>query len=138
MSATPPRHVPELPTLPAIDPLPLPPPALEQDKQFKETAIVEADDRSSSLSEIEERGMAERLDIAPSVNGSDGGDTEAETERLEDSPYKVRLQQNVVLTATAELYGNGETQPNDDIGAPKDQGRSFAIETCRNIANIVR
>ena len=129
MSATPPRHVPELPTLPATSSLPLPPPALEQDKKFKESVIGEADDRSSSLSEIEERGMIEHLDIAPSINGSDGGDTEAETERLEDSPHKVRSQQNVVLTATVVPHGNSETQSNDAVEVPivQDQGMTFAI-----------
>ena len=139
-SATPPRHVPELPNIPAMGPLPLPLPALEQDKQFKESVIGEADDRSSSLSEIEERGMIERLDIAPSINGSDAGDTEAETERLEDSPYKVRSQQNVILTASAGLHSNGETQSNEFLEKPnvQNQGRSFAIEKCRKLANIIR
>ncbi|KAL8796942.1 MAG: hypothetical protein Q9195_000713 [Heterodermia aff. obscurata] len=128
MSATPPRHVPELPVLPATNPLPLPPPALEQDKQFKEIVTGEADDRSSSLSEIEERGITERLDIAPSMNGSDVGDTEAETERLEDSPYKVRSQQNVVLTATAGLHGNGEAQSNDAVETQNLQNQNNIIE----------
>ena len=139
-SATPPRHVPELPTLPPTSALPLPPPAIEQDKQFKESVIGEVDDRSSSLSEIEERGMIERLDIATSINGSDGGDTEAETERLEESPQKVRSQQNVVLTPTAGIHGNGEIQSNDTVETPnvQDQCRSLAIEICRNIADIVR
>ena len=139
-SATPPLRVPELPSLPATSPLPLPPPALEQEKQFKESAIGETDDRSSSLSEIEERGLIERLDIAPSINDSDGGDTEAETERLEDSPHKVRSQQNVVLTATVGLHSNGETQSNGAVETQnvQNQRRSFAIESCRNIANVVR
>ena len=139
-SATPPRHVPELPTLLPTSPLPLPPPAIEQDKQFKESVNGEVDDRSSSLSEIEERGMIERSDIATSINGSDGGDTEAETERLEDSPHKVRSQQNVVLSATAGLDGNGEILSNDTVETPnlQDQCRPLAIKICRNIADIVR
>ena len=140
MTATPPRHAPELPNLPATIPLPLPPPALEKDNQFKESVIGEADDRSSSLSEIEERGMIERLDIAPSINGSDGGDTEAETERLEDSPHKIRSQQNVVLTASAAVHGNGEIQPNDRPETPnvQNEGMPLAIEIRLNCANIVR
>ena len=55
------------------------------------------DDRSSSLSEIGERGG--RDEPGNEIEEpSDAIDTEAETERLEDSPQKIRKHQNVVLT----------------------------------------
>lgn len=107
MSATPPLQA---PSLPIINPLPVSHLALPVDEQLNESIIVDADDRSSSLSEIEDRGVTERLGIARSANTSDGGDTEAETERLEDSPQKTRSQQNVVLTATADINDHSEPQ----------------------------
>ena len=61
------------------------------------TPIDEGEDRSSSLSELEERGGRDDLDN-DFERVSDAIDTEAETERLEDSPQKVRKHQNVVLT----------------------------------------
>lgn len=64
--------------------------------------ITEIDDRSSSLSEIEDGTVAEVLEngkAEPTVD-ADGNDTEAETERLEDSPQKLRSCKNVVLTTS--------------------------------------
>ena len=62
-----------------------------------EESIDEKDDKSSSLSELGER---ERHDDPeePFDDNSEANDTEAETERLEESPQKVRKHQNVVLT----------------------------------------
>ena len=53
------------------------------------------DDRSSSLSELGDRGGIEHSSRA----ASEANDTEAETERLEDSPQKQRKQRNVVLSS---------------------------------------
>lgn len=98
MTATPPIHLPDLAN---INTSHFSPEGKTRDEQPGEGIVDEADDRSSSLSEIEDRGLTERLDSAAFANGSEGGDTEAETERLEDSPQKIRLQQNVVLSAAA-------------------------------------
>ena len=54
------------------------------------------DDRSSSLSELGDPAGIERSSHA----GSEANDTEAETERLEDSPHKQRRQRDVFLTST--------------------------------------
>ena len=109
-----------------MNPLPVSHLTSPVDEQLNESIIVEADDRSSSLSEIEDRGVTERIDVAPSANVSDGGDTEAETERLEESPQKTRSQQNVVLTATADLNDHRESQLDraDSIPNGQHQGRS--------------
>lgn len=62
--------------------------------------------RSSSLSDIGDHGdenMAEP-EQALSVTESDPNDTEAETERLEDSPQKPRKTQNLVLNEPNSIY----------------------------------
>ncbi|KAL8903326.1 MAG: hypothetical protein Q9171_007443 [Xanthocarpia ochracea] len=63
-------------------------------------------DRSSSLSDIGDRGdenIAE-LEQTLSVVESDPNDTEAETERLEDSPQRLRKNQNLVLADAHSVY----------------------------------
>lgn len=67
---------------------------------------AEEDDRSSSLSELGDRAGNEHSSRA----GSEADDTEAETERLEDSPRKQRRQQDVVLTSTNGTYGDHQNQ----------------------------
>lgn len=68
---------------------------------------AEEDDRSSSLSELGDRaGMGHS-----SRAGSEANDTEAETERLENSPQKQRRHQDVVLTSTNGAYGDHQSQP---------------------------
>ena len=64
---------------------------------------ADVDDGSSSLSELGERAGH---DDADNVSGddSDANDTEAETERLEDSPQKLRSHHNVVLTSAHDVY----------------------------------
>ena len=64
-------------------------------------AGADADDRSSSLSEIEGRlghESSEDNTNNRSRQPSEAEDTDAETERLEDSPQKPRKHQNVVLS----------------------------------------
>ena len=65
------------------------------------------DDRSSSLSELGDPGGIERSSRAD----SEANDTEAETERLEDSPQKQRRQRDVVLTSTNGAYTDHQDQP---------------------------
>ncbi|MCJ1378402.1 hypothetical protein MMC17_001500 [Xylographa soralifera] len=86
---------------------------------------IQRDDRSSSLSDIEERPVAEPLEnslvIASTISESD--DTEAETERLEESPQKLRKHENVVFTATQKFTGG--TQAISDE-SPSEKSRSIA------------
>lgn len=46
---------------------------------------------------------------------SDAGDTEAETERLEESPHKARTHQNVVLSASSVGQQNGSTTVSQSV-----------------------
>lgn len=69
------------------------------DARPQEQPMNERDDRSSSLSDLGDRGGNDGPDNELG-EGSDVNDTEAETERLEDSPQKMRKHQNVVLTST--------------------------------------
>ena len=65
------------------------------------------DDRSSSLSDIEDRPIAENT-VQSQLKSSpppEEDDTEAETERLEESPQKLRKHQNVVFSATSNASG---------------------------------
>ena len=61
------------------------------------------DERSSSLSEIGDRPDHEEQEYSVQEYG-DANDTEAETERLEDSPHKQRKYQNVILTSANRVY----------------------------------
>ncbi|KAL8712413.1 MAG: hypothetical protein Q9220_003261 [cf. Caloplaca sp. 1 TL-2023] len=60
-------------------------------------------DRSSSLSDIGERADERNAPSEPTID-SDPNDTEAETERLDDSPQKSRRNQNLVLTTLNSRY----------------------------------
>ena len=71
-----------------------------------ENVLAADDDRSSSLSELGDRAGLEHYSRA----GSEANDTEAETERLESSPQKLRRQRNVVLTSTNGTYGDQQNQ----------------------------
>ena len=64
------------------------------------------DDRSSSLSELGDRAGIEHSSRA----GSEANETEAETERLEDSPHKQRRQRDVLLTSTNSTYGDHQNR----------------------------
>lgn len=68
----------------------------------------EGDDRSSSLSELGERAGHEGIECI-SHDVSDANDTEAETERLEDSPQKQRNSQNVVLTSANGIHDDRQS-----------------------------
>ena len=137
MAATPPRHLPDLANMNQIH---LVPKATMQEEQLGGSAVSEADDRSSSLSEIEERGVTERLNPAALANGSDGGDTEAETERLEDSPQKSRSQQNVVLTAaTPALNEPGEqAEASNAVSHGQSHGKLLTVPLREPVADMVR
>ena len=63
--------------------------------------LSDQDDRSSELSDIDDRPATEGTDGAPEPSSqiSEGEDTEAETERLEESPDKLRERKQVLLDA---------------------------------------
>ncbi|KAL8823345.1 MAG: hypothetical protein Q9191_005941 [Dirinaria sp. TL-2023a] len=67
----------------------------------------DADGRSSSLSDIEDGGIIADSPSAQAGQALDAGDTEAETERLEESPHKDRKHQNIVLTESLGDRGDG-------------------------------
>lgn len=67
---------------------------------------AEEDDRSSSLSELGDRAGIEHS----SRTGSEANDTEAETERLEDSPQKQRRHRDMVLSSTNSAHGEDRNQ----------------------------
>ena len=67
---------------------------------------ADEDDGSSSLSELGDRAGIEHSSRAV----SEVNDTEAETERLEESPYKQRRRQDVVLTSANGTYGDHQNQ----------------------------
>lgn len=70
------------------------------------------DRRSSSLSDLGDHIENEAMDASGREKSEDveADDTEAETERLEDSPYKERKHQNVLL-ATANSINPAHTSP---------------------------
>lgn len=137
MAPTPPIHLPDLANMNQIH---LIPQASARQEQLGGSAVSEADDRSSSLSEIEERGVSERLNPASLANGSDMGDTEAETERLEDSPQKMRSQQNVVLMAgTPALNEPGEQAAESNVVSNgQSYGKLLAVPLCEPVADKIR
>lgn len=91
-------------SIPSISPQTLSNPDLEN--ATGENVHAADDDRSSSLSELGDRAGLEHYSRAV----SEANDTEAETERLEDSPQKQRRQRNVVLTAINGIYGDQQNQ----------------------------
>ncbi|KAL8980661.1 MAG: hypothetical protein Q9205_004323 [Flavoplaca limonia] len=96
--------------------IPIPSPSLEllNDLASHVTTGIDHNDvgaspeqnRSSSLSDIGDHGDENMADPerSLSVTESDPNDTEAETERLEDSPYKSRATQNLVLADPKPIY----------------------------------
>ena len=88
----------------AADPLP---PMRAQ--STAEPSDADHDGRSSSLSDIGDHDVNEEVETIPAANGGDveANDTEAETERLEDTPLKRRKHQNVVLTSENRFYSSG-------------------------------
>lgn len=81
--------------------------------EIDDNTVVDEDDRSSSLSDLGDGGTNEELDDAhrgPMID-SDGNDTEAETERLEDSPHKVRKHKGVIVSLSANADDTGSSPP---------------------------
>lgn len=103
---------------------------------YTRESTAEADDRSSSLSEIGDRVGNDDLVSSRSrlANGSDPDDTEAETERLEESPQKPRKNQSVVMTPTTHIFRNG-TSPLSDHPLPINGANAGKLELFQGIFN---
>ena len=87
---------------------------------------AELDDRSSSLSELGERAGHEEAGNV-SRSDSDANDTEAETERLEDSPKKPRIPHNVTLASANGIHGDRESSALRTMtGNNRDNGQTSA------------
>ncbi|KAL9005737.1 MAG: hypothetical protein Q9188_001494 [Gyalolechia gomerana] len=87
-------------------------PVIEAFHQKEEIAHPEQN-RSSSLSDLEDRAdedTARSERDFPPID-SDQNDTEAETERLENSPQKSRKTQNLVLTAANSVHELNRSTP---------------------------
>ena len=100
-------------SVPRLAPQIISSPELENATGVEDGEKVQAaeDDRSSSLSELGDRAGIDHSSRAASRAASEANDTEAETERLEDSPQKQRRQRDVVLTSTNGTYGDHQGQP---------------------------
>lgn len=123
--------------------IPSPPPMVANGVGSGEVPPNEGDDRSSSLSDIEDRTANTELALASHNirGGSEANDTEAETERLEDSPQKVRKHTNVVLSSSSDVYHEGANaverhvvSANDsahrpNLGAPDERGLARETDT---------
>ena len=77
----------------------------------------DADDRSSSLSDIEDRVMADVVEnhLEEHSGMSEDDDTEAETERLEASPQKDRKQKTINLKPMQADAGRNTTSVEKQI-----------------------
>ncbi|KAL8952076.1 MAG: hypothetical protein Q9222_001987 [Ikaeria aurantiellina] len=94
---------------PAHELFPSPAPHIGSDIDGRNDHDIPRLDRSSSLSDIGERADERNAPSEPTVD-SDSNDTEAETERLDDSPQKSRTNQNLVLTTMNSRHSIGQDQ----------------------------
>ena len=94
------------------------------------------DGRSSSLSDIGNSKDPEVLAESSLSEQSDVNDTEAETERLDESPEKARKKQNVVLTSAAAFptvpAGNSSVGFRSVNVKNKRESNNSATESARN------
>lgn len=91
------------------------------------TSVADGDDQSSSLSDIDDGPDEDADDHVPSLGEVPAqDDSEAETERLENSPQKLAKHKNVVLGATLREPGQNpdrlvrhsmDKQPKDNEGS---------------------
>ena len=99
---------------------------------------AEQDDRSSSLSDLEDRQGTDATDKVneKSLPASDD-DTEAETERLEATPHKLRRQRHVILgtadpalqdTARQSSVELAPSQRSSPLGKPETREQDYALD----------
>jgi hypothetical protein len=77
-----------------------------------EDAMLDQDDRSSSLSDLEDHlatGGTDNQGKPPPLSEDEEDDTEAETERLEQTPQKSRKRKNVLLSSTNQFTERSTT-----------------------------
>ncbi|KAL9606219.1 MAG: hypothetical protein Q9179_000616 [Wetmoreana sp. 5 TL-2023] len=86
-------------------------------------------DRSSSLSDIEDRADENMAQSEQTLTAfeSDPNDTEAETERLEESPQKSRNNQDVVHTTANLLYSMDDSVSLPTISAVEEAGQASDV-----------
>ena len=116
-----------------------PAPILANGVQAGEVPFNEGDDRSSSLSDIEDRtGNTEPSHTSRTIrDSSDANDTEAETERLEVSPQKTRKLTNVVLSSSNGVYHESEDAIEHDAlsaSGSLDQSKVLRVPDGRDLA----
>ena len=118
MSATPQLPIHDIPSQKFSSPVPI----LANGVESVDMPINEGDDRSSSLSDIEDRTANTELGRTSRTirDGSEANDTEAETERLEDSPQKVRKHTNVVVSSLNGVYHESEDAIEHDMLSTND------------------
>lgn len=89
------------------------------DMDIPGSSVLEGDDRSSSLSDIDDgQDQEDVVGQEPTLNKALEEDSEAETERLDDSPHKRREQTNVVLSVDKhkiELTNKARESDNFDV-----------------------
>ncbi|KAF6236549.1 hypothetical protein HO173_005330 [Letharia columbiana] len=98
---------------------------------------AEEDDRSSSLSELGDRAGIEHSSRA----GSEANDTEAETERLEDSPQKQRRHRDMVLSSTNSAHGEDRDQLvarvlSEKLASPGPKSKGERLEQTSDISSL--
>ncbi|KAL8701505.1 MAG: hypothetical protein Q9224_000469 [Gallowayella concinna] len=93
--------------------------------------------RSSSLSDIGDRAddiMADSEQALSTVE-SDPNDTEAETERMEDSPQKSRTNQNLVLTTVNSTYNAVQNPPLHIQSVEPEAAEEEIRQASKNVAS---
>ena len=105
--------------------------AQNESRNLKDEAdtVNDQDDRSSSLSDLEERPAIEGDECNHDKSSSaseEEEDTEAETERLEESPHKIRKQKIVHLGVVNNLF-NGDS-PSTGLGEPTLPGDGTSVD----------
>lgn len=98
-------------------------------------SLEEADDRSSSLSDIDRQEEPDNMEIADG-GMSDAYDTEAETERLENTPRKPR---NLILAPANGSYQDhtSKSMDLDTIDAEHTHGKLGRISSSRGLPDAV-
>lgn len=93
-----------------------------------ETEPITEDDRSSSLSELEDGSESANAQLLPLTVEENDEDTEAETERLDNSPEKFGQQRRPV-TSPSKLAQNAVSQMSPDIEKFSDSAISSPISS---------
>lgn len=96
----------------------------EEREELAYSSQAGREDRSSSLSELGDRADQEQPD-RNTLEESDANDTEAETERLEDSPQRQGKHQNIVLTASIGIHNEHR------FSLAGNANQDLAVQSCK-------